>query len=309
MLRVLGTGLALALLCSALSSLSSAQQIHFRLLDRAAVETRLRSFSLKDPERETILKQMFLDSGCKPANISEQAVKAKQPPNLICVLPGETSEIILVGAHFDHVAAGDGVVDNWSGASLLPSLLYSLNELPRRHTFVFVSFAAEEQNLVGSNFYAQKLTPEERRKIHAMVNLDTLGLGSTEVWTSHADKPMLDALIAIAHALKLPIQGMNVDGVGSSDSESFAKIGVPRVTIHSLTTETLPVLHSKQDKLSAMKLNDYYESYHLLAGYLAYLDVRLDPLASPAAGPGADSNPSHPKGPAKPDQTGAAAPQ
>ncbi len=288
MLRVLGTGLTLALLCSALRSLASAQQIHFRLLDRAAVETRLRSFSQKDPERETILKQMFLDSGCKPANIAEQTVKAKQPPNLICILPGETDEIILVGAHFDHIAAGDGVVDNWSGASLLPSLLYSLNELPRRHTFVFVSFAAEEQGLVGSNFYAQKLTPDERKRIYAMVNLDTLGLGPSEVWTSRADQPLLDALIAIANALKLPIQGMNVERVGSSDSESFAKIGVPRITVHSLATETLTLLHSKQDKLSAMKLNDYYESYHLLAGYLAYLDVRLDPPASPAAEPAAN---------------------
>jgi hypothetical protein len=60
-------------------------------------------------------------------------------------LPGETERIILVGAHTDHVEEGDGVVGNWSGASLLPSLLYSLSAKPGQHTFVFNGFTAEER--------------------------------------------------------------------------------------------------------------------------------------------------------------------
>ncbi|PYX03200.1 MAG: Zn-dependent exopeptidase M28, partial [Acidobacteria bacterium] len=34
-------------------------------------------------------------------------------PNVICVLPGSSDKVIIVGAHFDRVSEGDGVVDNW----------------------------------------------------------------------------------------------------------------------------------------------------------------------------------------------------
>ncbi len=135
---------------------------------------------------------------------------------------------------------GDGVVDNWTGASLLPSLLYSLSAQPRRHTFVFVGFSAEEKGLVGSAYYAEHLTPERRVRIEGVVNLDSLGLGPTEVWATHADKTLLDALASVAAASKLPATAMNVDKVGSADSESFAPYHIPRITLHSVTQETWP---------------------------------------------------------------------
>lgn len=254
-------------------------QLRFQVLTRDTIETRVRGFSGSDAEREARLKKFFMDSGCK--DISEEVVKAKNPPNLICVLPGQTDRVILVGAHFDHVSAGDGVVDNWSGASLLPSLLWSVRQAPRQHTYVFVGFTEEEKGLVGSNFYARHLTPEERSKIEAMVNMDTLGLGPTEIWVSHADKTLVVALEAVAQALNVPLRGMNVDQVGESDSESFARYKIPRITIHSVTQDTWPILHSSRDRLDAIKADEYYDTYKLVAGYLTFLDQSLG-QASPA---------------------------
>jgi Zn-dependent M28 family amino/carboxypeptidase len=188
----------------------------------------------------------------------------------------------VVGAHTDHVDSfGDGVVDNWTGASLLPSLLYSLSGQSRRHTFVFVGFAAEEQGLVGSAYYAEHLTPEQRTRVEAMVNMDSLGLTPTKVWATHADKALLDALVSVASASSLPIAAVNVDGLGTADSESFARYQIPRITLHSVTQETWPILHSVRDQLNAVKMKDYYDSYHLIAEYLAYLD---DTLGKPAMG-------------------------
>ncbi|MGA9043095.1 MAG: M28 family peptidase [Terriglobales bacterium] len=251
-------------------------QAQYRLLDQTKIESRLKSFSRKNEEREAIIKQLFKESGCKVDQLSEQVVRPTLPPNVICVLPGETDGVILVGAHTDKVDQGDGVVDNWSGASLLPSLLYSVNGRKRRHTFVFVGFTGEEKGLLGSDFYVHKLNPEQRSKIEGMVNFDTLGLGPTEVWASHADMPLLNALARIASTMKLPITVMNVDDIGSTDSESFAEFKIPRVTIHSLTESTLPVLHSSRDTIAAIKMGDYYTTYRLMAGYLALLDTQLD---------------------------------
>jgi hypothetical protein len=259
-------------------------QVQFRSAAREIIEAHLKSFSTKNNEREALIRKWFAESGCKDANLSEQSLERKLPPNVICVLPGETQKIILVGAHTDHVDSfGDGVVDNWTGASLLPSLLYSLSAQPRHHTFVFVGFSAEEIGLVGSAYYADHLTPEQRARIEAVVNLDSLGLGPTEVWASHSDQTLLSALGAIGAATKLPVSIMNVDGVGTADSESFAPYHIPRITLHSVTQETLRVLHSPLDKLNAIKMKDYYDSYQLIAAYLAYLD---DLLGRPSKGSG-----------------------
>src|SRR6185312_4669384 len=91
------------------------------LFGRELIETRLKSFSRNDTKREIILKDMFTEAGCGE-HISEPAVDRVKQPELVCVLPGQSERVIIVGAHFDHVDAGDGLVDNWSGASLLPTL-------------------------------------------------------------------------------------------------------------------------------------------------------------------------------------------
>ena len=106
----------------------------------------------------------------------------------------------------------------------------------------------------------------------AMINMDTLGLGPTKVWMSHADRQLARALYEIAGALRLPISAVNVDDVGSTDSEQFARRKIPRITVHSLTQQTLTVLHSNRDQLDAMQLADYYDSYRLLQAYLVFLD-------------------------------------
>ena len=75
--------------------------------------------------------------------------------------------------------------------------------------------------------------------------------------------------------MKLPIFSVNVDQVGTTDSESFADAKIPRITVHSLTQETLGILHTPKDQLSAIRFSDYYDSYRLIAGYIAYLDTKL----------------------------------
>ena len=135
---------------------------------------------------------------------------------------------------------------------------------------------------MGSRFYARQMTKEQVAATDAMVNMDTLGLTSTEVWTSHSDKRLTSALANIAKRLNVSIKGVDVEQVGSTDAEQFAERKIPRITIHSLTQETwnAHILHTSKDKISAIRLEDYYETYRLLAAYVAYLD---QVLTAPAA--------------------------
>jgi Zn-dependent M28 family amino/carboxypeptidase len=190
-------------------------------------------------------------------------------------LPGSSEKIIIVGAHFDRVSEGDGVVDNWSGASLLPSLFEAVKVEPRKHTYIFIGFTEEEKGEIGSHYYARQMTREQVAATDAMVNMDTLGLAPTEVWATHSDKDLISRLVKIARFLNAPVTAANVERIGGdTDSEQFAEGKIPSITIHSLTQKTWDahILHSSKDKLSAMNLDDYYQTYGLLAAYVAYLD-------------------------------------
>ena len=142
--------------------------------------------------------------------------------------------MIIIGAYFDHVSAGDGVVDNWSGASLLPSLYEAVKVDPRKHAYIFVGFTDEEKGEVGSHYYAKEMTTGQIPGTDAMVNMDTLGLAPTEVWNTHSDKRLTNGLDYLADQSKMPITGVNVEQVGSTLSEQFAARKIPSITIHSV---------------------------------------------------------------------------
>src|SRR5205807_884682 len=233
----------------------TAENVRYNPVPREAVESRLGKYAGNNKQREATLKQMFADAGCDDQHLSEQPVKGSKLPNVICLLRGSADRVIIVGAHFDRVPRGDGVVDNWSGASLLPSLYQAVKKEPRKHTYVFIGFTDEEQGEVGSRFYVRQKTNEQVAATDAMVNMDTLGLASTEVWASHSEKWLTNALMTLASQLKVSVKGVNVDKIGSSDAEQFAQRKIPRITIHSLTQETwnAGILHTPKDKLSAIR--------------------------------------------------------
>jgi Peptidase family M28 len=262
---------------------SAAENLRYNPVSRQVIEARLGKYTGNNKQREATLKQMFAEAGCDDQHISEQPVKGSKLPNVICLLPGSSDKVIIVGAHFDRVSAGDGVVDNWSGASLLPSLYEAVKIEPRKHTYIFIGFTDEEHGEVGSRFYVRQMTKEQVAATDAMVNMDTLGLAPTEIWTSHSDKRLAGALAYIAKQLNVPVTGDDVGQIRlTTDAEQFSERGISRITIHSLTQQiwNAHIIHTSKDKISAMRLDDYYQTYRLLAAYITFLDqVTSDPAA------------------------------
>lgn len=251
------------------------QQVSYHRVEQAAVEERLKGSPADNLGRQKKLRQLFEAAGCKGEALTDVEVEGSALPNVVCKMPGQHDSVIIVGAHYDKVGTGNGVVDNWSGAAMLVSLFESLQTEPRRHIFLFVGFTDEEKGLVGSEQFVEQLSPWQRSRIRAMVNLDSLGLSPTKVWLSKADKGLAQALNNVAHSMKLPLAAVNAEQVGRADAEPFANYNIPSLTIHSVTQETFPVLHSQQDTLAAIRLDDYYATYRLAAAYLSYLDQTL----------------------------------
>lgn len=266
--------LVVACLVLSVAHALSAKTFEFVPVSREVIQARLSRYAGKNQQRQATLKDLFREAGCDVPQLTEQSAKGSKIPNVICILPGSSDKSVIVGAHFDRVSYGDGVVDNWSGASLLPSLFEALKSQPRQHTYVFIGFTDEEQGLVGSRAYVQAMTNEQVASTDAMVNLDTLGLAPTEVWASHADPRLFSGISAVAKGLNLSLSGVNVEEVGMTDSEPFAKRKIPSITLHSLTQKAWDagVLHTSKDKLSAVRFDDYYQSYRLVTAFLVLLD-------------------------------------
>ena len=256
-----------------LLSTAATAQVYINELKRDVIESRIAHSSKKTAERQAILKDWFQQAGCP--QLTEQPVKHAAVPNLICTVPGESDRVIIVGAHFDCVDDGDGVADNWSGASLLPSLFETLKTRPRKHTYIFIAFTDEEKGMVGSEFYANHMTKEERERTDAMVNMDTLGLSPTKIWLNHSDRKLVNLAAQVAAAMKLPIAAVNFEQVGATDSDSFLTKRMSVITIHSVTQQNHHILHSPDDRLRSINMDDYFASYRMAAVFLAFLDTKL----------------------------------
>ncbi len=233
---------------------------------------RLEAGSVPLKARQSLVREMFEQTGCQ---LAEQPV-TKKFSNVVCTLPGQIHSTIIVGAHYDFADEGRGIVDDWTGAALLPLLYEALKERSRKHSFQFVAFAAEERGLVGSKFFVQHMTAEQRGNTKALVNLECPGLTPPKVWVSRSAPVLVNRLSDIANSIQVPLQGINVDKVGDDDTHPFLNKKIPVISIHSVTSETLPILHSRRDNLNAVRLDDYFDAYRLVAFYLAFLDETLN---------------------------------
>jgi len=258
----------------ALRQNAGSQPIQFNKAEQTVVEERLCAYTRRNSDREPTLQKLLEDAGCKGDALVELTVKGSKASNVLCTHSGTTDSIIVVGAHFDFVEAGNGVVDNWSGAALLPSLYQGL-EGARKHTYVFAGFTGEESGLIGSKSFVKELG-ERRLRVRAMINMDSLGLSETKIWVSYSDQELVRWIGAVAKSVDLPVAGLNVDQVGSTDSESFRERKIPSITIHSVTQDALRILHSPADRIEAIHLDESYRTYQLVLAYLAVLDQKLE---------------------------------
>lgn len=256
------------------AGLGVGETLEFKALTPGVLEERLKLAHPKPAERLQRLRELFAETGCK--DVQEQKVKGSKEPNLICAVGTNTPDArkIIVGAHFDS-AGGTGVIDNWTGAILLPSLAEFIAEKPRRHSFHFVGFAAEEKGLVGSKAYLKSMTDEERKQIVAVVTMDSLGLTPTKWWPNSSNKELGAMAYMLAKALKLDFAGVNVDGVASTDSWTFHQAGIPTLSLHSVTQATWKTVNSHRDVWKSLSWRDYYDTHRLVSALLIYLDRKL----------------------------------
>ncbi|MGH9667242.1 MAG: M28 family peptidase [Bryobacteraceae bacterium] len=164
--------------------------------------------------------------------------------NVGAYIPGETPEYVIVGAHYDHLGLGGkdslapsmtgtvhpGADDNASGtAGVMELAKYLSTQGKHKRGFLFLTFAGEEQGLLGSSYYANH--PElPLDNAVAMINMDMIGrvrenkLYVGGVGTGTTLKALLDRA---SHRSDLVLDESEKGGYGSSDHTSFTTKQVP----------------------------------------------------------------------------------
>jgi len=172
--------------------------------------------------------------------------------NVVAVLKGSTSpdECILYTAHWDHLGIGkpdakgdsiyNGAVDNASGVAAVISVARVFSQLkdkPKR-SIVFLAVTAEEQGLLGSEYYAtHPIFP--LNKTVADLNMDALGdYGETNDFaiTGKGQNDLEDYVKAYADEHGKKVTGDKNPGAGGyyrSDHFNFAKVGVPALDLNN----------------------------------------------------------------------------
>jgi Zn-dependent M28 family amino/carboxypeptidase len=176
-------------------------------------------------------------------------IRRTQTENVIGILPGSDPKLsrqaVVYTAHHDHLGIKksakegediiyNGAVDNASGVSALLAIAQAFTRMPKapKRTIIFAAVAAEEQGLLGSEYFAEH-PPFPAGQLAADINIDGLniwgrtrdvsmiGLGKSSI------DDMLRPLVAMqGRTLKpdtLPDRGYFY----RSDQFSLAKVGVP----------------------------------------------------------------------------------
>jgi Zn-dependent M28 family amino/carboxypeptidase len=175
-------------------------------------------------------------------------VRKLEGENVIGRLPGAdkklADQVVVYTAHHDHLGVrtpkdGDGIyngaLDNASGvAQLLAMARAAAAGRPPRRSLLFITVTAEEQGLLGSEYYCRHPTVPPG-KIAANINVDSINhRGRTKDFGFVGyGKSSLDALVdAGAKAQGRTVHGDAYPDKGSfyrSDQFNFARIGVPAV--------------------------------------------------------------------------------
>ncbi len=176
--------------------------------------------------------------------------------NVLGLLPGGdpevSDEVVIYTAHHDHLGVGppnddgdtiyNGARDNASGVALIMAIAKAFKAMPEppRRSVLFAIVGAEEQGLLGSQYYAENPTfPAGKMAVN--INFD-----STNIWGATHDVSFIGMGKSSVDSFVVPIaaeQGRIVKpdpfpDLGSfyrSDQFNFAKIGVPALYLKAGT--------------------------------------------------------------------------
>jgi len=227
------------------------------------------SLDCSQKERLPAVQALFEKMGAPASDVSLE--KFKHGENLVVRKPGQSQEMIVVGAHYDRTSVGCGAVDNWSGIVAMAHIYQTFRQILTNKSILFTAFGKEEVGRLGSKAMTDSIEKSQRLRYCAMVNLDSLGMGPPQVIESISSKKLTLRVSDLAAQMHVPFARQPLYGP-DSDSSSFRDRGIPAITIHGLSGEIFQLIHTPNDQPAAVKAERVHLAYRLALALVANID-------------------------------------
>lgn len=196
--------------------------------------------------------------------------------NIIAYIPGtkHPEKHFIVSSHYDHLGiCGDnifyGANDNASGTAMVLNLMRHFKQNPPECSVVFIFFDAEENNILGSFFYAENpLLPLEN--IEYFVELDMIGDNGNNINCQIADNGVagLEYLNKINSELADPFDALIRHELDDyADHYPFALKGVPAIYIE-VDGDTNKNYHSPRDTYENYSSRNYERLFTMVSRFV-----------------------------------------
>ncbi|KAG2732969.1 hypothetical protein G9P44_003959 [Scheffersomyces stipitis] len=146
---------------------------------------------------------------------------------------GDHDNVVSLGAHSDSVTEGPGINDDGSGTISLLEVAKYLSQFKVNNAVRFAWWAAEEEGLLGSDHYANSLSPEENSKLRLFMDYDMMASPNYEYEVYDAnnkDHPNGSGTLKDLYIDWYTQHGLNYSLVpfdGRSDYVGFIDNGIP----------------------------------------------------------------------------------
>jgi len=188
-----------------------------------------------------------------------------------------TGQLVLVGAHHDSVDGAPGANDDASGTATVLELARVFANAPTDTDLRFVTFGAEENGLLGSYEFVDRMTEDDYDRTVGMFQMDMVGskdAGPLIVYTNDGEKNIVTDLAAAAGARLSKTGEATPYGMeGRSDHVPFAEIGLPAALFIHAPVE--PWYHSPEDTLDKIS-KEKLEEVATIVGAAVYQVARPD---------------------------------
>lgn len=197
--------------------------------------------------------------------------------NIIAFIPGteDTQKHFILACHYDHLGiCGEkeifnGANDNSSGTAMLLNLMRHFKLNPPKYSVMFIFFDAEENNLLGSFFYADNpVLPLE--DIQYFIELDMIGDNGNNIYCQISDpgEEGLAYLNKINSSMENPFAKLDRHPMDDyADHYPFGLKGVPAIYME-LDGDTNKNYHSPRDTFENFYSNNYNRMFELVKGFV-----------------------------------------
>jgi Zn-dependent M28 family amino/carboxypeptidase len=253
-----------------ISPIAGASQVVFS--PKEDVEASVKSVPCPHNERLEGVRRLFKAAGATDEEIQVEKFDKDKISNVVVRKKGTTDETIVIGAHYDRTNLGCGVVDNWTGVTIVSHIYKTLKPLVTNKSYVFVAFDREEEGLRGSQQMAKTMEKTAIDQTCAMVNFDSFGMAAPMALKNASSPKLLKLATDLADESKFKFVSVDIEGA-SSDSASFRDRKIPSITLSGLAGNWQQILHTSDDKLSKVNMDSVYMGYRFGLVFLAKLDA------------------------------------